>query len=323
MKILRWGLIGCGDIANRRVAPALKLIPNCDLIAIARLHYKLTSNFANKFGVNKCYKDWHDLIRDKDVDAVYIATPHNLHASMTIFAVESRKHVLCEKPMALNVRECEEMIDASKKNNVFLGIAYYRRFYPIIIRIKEILNSGGIGDPIIAKINAFEWFDLEPGDAHMWILNPAKAGGGPMKGFGCHRIEVLLNIFGEVSKITSHLSNLHFKREVEDTAFVGLEFKCKVLGLITVTHAAYEKQDTLDIFGTKGSIHVPVLNKDLLIVKTDKEERKESHPNVENAHIPLIKNFTESVLNGREPIVNGQVGIEVCKIEDEIYEKFD
>src|SRR5215468_2493764 len=145
MQKLRWGLIGCGDIAAKRVAPALRDLPNCELVSVARNRSDLAQPFAERFGARKWFADWHALAQDEEIDAVYIATPVHLHASQTIAAAEAGKHVLCEKPMALNVEECEGMIAACRKHHVKLGVAYYRHFYPVVARIKDIIRSGEIG----------------------------------------------------------------------------------------------------------------------------------------------------------------------------------
>src|SRR5260221_13939836 len=130
MKQLGWGLIGCGDIAQKRVAPAIRDSASGELIAVNRAQSELAAAFAKQFGARRWYLDWKKLLRDEEVEAVYIATPVHLHAEQTIAAAEAGKHVLCEKPMAMNVRECDQMIDAGRRHNVKIGVAYYRKFYP-------------------------------------------------------------------------------------------------------------------------------------------------------------------------------------------------
>ncbi|OGU48384.1 MAG: hypothetical protein A2080_12340 [Ignavibacteria bacterium GWC2_36_12] len=319
MEKLRWGLIGCGDISKKRIAPALKTLEQCELLAVARANHALAESFAKEFGANRWYKSWQDLIADEEIDAVYIATPVYLHAEQTIAAAKAGKHVLCEKPMALDAKDCESMIETCKKNNVILGVAYYRHFYPVIKRAKEIILSGEIGEPTVVEIQAFEWYDRKPGEPRYWLLEKEKSGGGPMMDFGCHRIEVLQHLFGNVKEMQSQLFNVHFKREVEDTAYVSLLFENHTHAIIRVTHAAYEAQDTLDIFGTKGSIHIPVLNGGTMIVKTEKSERTEHHPPHQNVHQPLIEDFTNAVLENRNPAVDGLIGRDVTLILDNIY----
>jgi len=319
MPILRWGLIGSGDIARRRVAPALRDLPTCDFLAVSRARSELAESFAKAFGARKWYRGWQELLADREIDAVYIATPVHLHATQTIAAADAGKHVLCEKPMAMNVRECDQMIAACRANDVKLGVAYYRHFYPVVGRIKSIITSGEIGDIVFVQINAFEWFNPQPDHPRSWLIKREQAGGGPMSDFGCHRLEVLVNIFGPFRRLTSIVANVVFDREVEDTAAALFQFEHGACATLTVTHAAFEPQDTLDIFGTQGSIHMAVLNSGTMSIKRGVDERVESHPPAPNVHQPLIEDFAEAVLTGREPQVNGEMGRMVAKIEEEIY----
>src|SRR5437868_14600124 len=145
MKKLAWGLIGCGDIARKRVAPALRDSADCDFVAVSRERVELAESFAREFGARKWYTAWQKLLLDQEIDAVYIATPVNLHAAQTIAAAEAGKHVLCEKPMAMSTLECDPMIAACEANHVKLGVAYYRHHYPAIDRIKVILRTNEVG----------------------------------------------------------------------------------------------------------------------------------------------------------------------------------
>ncbi|PYS69364.1 MAG: hypothetical protein DMF69_17250 [Acidobacteria bacterium] len=319
MNSLRFGLVGCGDIARKRVAPALRDSEYCELIAVSRAQTNLAEAFAQEFSAKRVFADWRELLTDEEIDAVYIATPVNLHAVQTIAAAESGKHILCEKPMALNVTECDRMLAACRSNNVRLGIAYYRHFYPVVRRVKEIIQSGEIGAPVVAQVNAFEWFDPEDSNPRRWLIDRNQSGGGPMFDFGCHRIEVLLDLFGPVTDLEGTLSNSFFKRGVEDVATALFKFENGTSATLTVAHSAREPQDTLDIFGSKGSIHVAVLNEGKLRVVSEQGERVESHVNAANIHQPLIEDFARAVLENREPIVDGEIGRAVAAIEDDIY----
>jgi predicted dehydrogenase len=321
MKTLGWGLIGTGDIARRRVAPALLDLPSCELLAVSRARSELAESFAREFGVPRWYVNWQELLNDEEIDAVYIATPVHLHAAQAIAAAEAGKHVLCEKPMGMNAHECEQMIAACRANNVKLGVAYYRHFYPVIDRVKNLIASGEIGSIVFAQINVFEWFDPPPDHPRHWFIEKEQAGGGPMFDFGCHRIEVLTNLFGSYRRLTSIVANVVFDREVEDTAAALFQFESGVCATLTVTHAAQEPQDTLDIFGTQGSLHVPVLNKGEIRIRKGGEERTEFHPPAPNIHQPLIEDFVQAVLTGREPKMGGEIGLAVAQIEEEIYKR--
>lgn len=320
MPKLNWGLIGCGDIARKRIAPALRDLPSCELVAVSRAQSDRAESFAREFGAGRWYADWRELLADEEIEAVYVATPVRLHAAQTVAAAEAGKHVLCEKPMALNVAECDRMIAACASSGVRLGVAYYRRFYPVVERVREILSSGEVGRPVVAQVNAFEWFDPEPSHPRRWLLEKDMSGGGPMFDFGCHRIEVLLNLFGQVKEVRGLAANvLMLEREVEDTASALFQFEGGPHAVLSVTHAAREPQDTLDIFGSEGSIHVAVLNEGTVRVKSRAGERVETHPPHPNLHQPLIDDFAQAVLNDRDPRVDGKIGREVARLEEEIY----
>jgi predicted dehydrogenase len=319
MRRVGWGLIGCGDIARRRVAPALGALDNCELVAVSRADAARAEAFAAEFGARRWHADWRELIADPEVEAVYVATPVHLHAEQAVAAAEAGKHVLCEKPMALSVAECARMNAAAEAGGVRLGVAYYRRFYPVVGRVGEILRSGEIGVPVVAQMNAFERF--EPGADHprRWLLDRRLSGGGPMFDFGCHRVEVLLNLFGRVTEVKGLAGNVLFEREVEDTACALIRFERGAQAVLSVTHAAREKQDTLEVFGSEGSVRVDVLNEGGLRVRTAGGERVETHAPHRNLHQPLIDDFARAVIEGRPPRVDGLVGQKVSEVLELIY----
>ena len=316
---LAWGLIGCGDIARKRIAPALRELECCRLVAVNRERSELAESFAREFGAPKHYSIWRDLISDDELQAVYVATPVDLHATQAIAAAEAGKHVLCEKPMAMNVAECDRMIAAAKANRVKLAIAYYRHFYPVVQRTREIIESGEIGKPVLAQMNAFESFNPGPEHPRSWLLQRDRSGGGPMFDFGCHRIEVLANVFGQVTRVKALTAKVVFEREVEDTATALFQFAGGACAALSVTHAASEPQDTFDIFGLHGSIHIPVLNEGSMRIVFREGERYERHPADINLHAPLIRDFVDAVANDCNPAVPGETGRMVAAVEEKIY----
>lgn len=319
MKQIKWGIIGAGDIVRKRIAPAMLASDRCNLVAISRRDANLAREFASEFGVDRSYTDAGSLVSDGAIEAVYIASPVFLHAEHAIAAARAGKHVLVEKPMGMDTAECDRMIAAADEAGVKLGVAYYRRFYPVIVRIREIIASGEIGKPIVAQINAFEAFNPEPDHPRHWFVEKAKSGGGPMMDFGCHRLEVLTNLFGRVSRMESMTAKIVFDREVEDTAAVLLQFESGTCGSLTVTHAVHESKDTLDIFGSEGSIHIAALNSGEMRIVSPSGNRSEIHPPSENFHLPLIEDFVSAVIENREPTVPGSVGREIAQLEDRIY----
>jgi predicted dehydrogenase len=319
--VVRWGLIGAGDIAARRVAPALRDSPGSAFAAVARAHADQAAEFAQRHGASRWYADWREMLRDPGLDAVYVATPVRLHAEQAVAAAEAGKHVLCEKPMALDVAGCERMIAAARDHGVKLGVAYYRHHYPVVGRLRELIASGEIGRPVLAQVQAFELFDPPPDHPRAWLLKKSEAGGGPMMDFGCHRIEVLLDLLGPVAEIRGRPANVRFReREVEDTCVAHLRFRSGAEAVLAVTHAAQESRDAFQVFATRGSAHVDVLNLGLLRVVTPEGVRDERHPPHANLHQPLIEDFVAAVRGGRAPAVTGEIGLEVNRVLAAIYD---
>ena len=314
-----WGLIGVGDIVRRRVGEALRSIPGSVLAAVAAAHPERAEAFAREYSVPRWHEDWRDLVRDPDVSAVYVATPVACHRAQVLAAARAGKHVLCEKPLALNARQGQDMVNACRRAAVLLGVAYYRRYYPLVSRIREILTSGEIGTPVLTQINAFSCFNPGLDHPRRWLLNRKIAGGGPLKDFGCHRIELLMHLFGEVRTAVHRQGNLLWRRDVEDTAVLGLVFTRQGWATLTVSHATAEAVDTLDVYGSAGSLHAPSLNGEVLLVKSAAGEREEHHPPHPNKHYPLVAAFADAVRSGGPFAVNGEIGVAVDRITDRVY----
>ena len=318
--VVGWGLVGCGDIAAKRVAAALRESPGSALVAVARARAALAAEFAQRHGAKRWHADWRDILKDPEVDAVYLATPVRLHAEQAIAAAEAGKHVLCEKPMALEASACERMIAAARAHRVRLGVAYYRHHYPVVARLRELLASGEIGAPVLAQVQAFEPFDPGPDHPRAWLMRRSESGGGPMADFGCHRIEVLLDLLGPVAEVQGFAGNVRYReREVEDSCTAHLRFGSGATAVLEVTHAAFEARDTLELFGTRGSAHVSVLNQGGLRVVTAEGARAESHPPHPNLHQPLVEDFVAAIRERREPGVTGEVGLEVARVVARVY----
>jgi len=320
MRAVGWGLVGCGDIAAKRVAAALGQAEGSALVAVARARAELAAEFAARHGARRWHADWRDVLRDAEVDAVYLATPVRLHAEQAVAAAEAGKHVLCEKPMALDPAGGERMIAAARAHGVRLGVAYYRHHYPVVARLRELLASGEIGEPVLAQVQAFEPFDPGPDHPRAWLMRRSESGGGPMADFGCHRVEVLLDLLGPAAEVRGFPDNVRYKaREVEDTCVAHLRLRSGAVAVLAVTHAAREPRDTLEIFGTEGSAHVSVLNQGGLRVVTAAGAREERHAPHPNLHQPLVEDFVAAVREGREPAVTGETGLEVARVMSRIY----
>jgi len=174
--IVQWGIIGPGHIAEK-FASDLKLVRGCKLSAIASRSYEKAKDFASRFQVPVFYGSYEEIVKDPNIDIIYVATPHNFHCEHSLLCLNNGKAVLCEKPFALNLIEVKKMVDASRKNKVFLMEAFWTRFNPVIQMVKSILDSGSLGK--IKTLKADFGFKAVYNPEGR-VFNPALAGGSLM-----------------------------------------------------------------------------------------------------------------------------------------------
>ncbi|WP_435625310.1 Gfo/Idh/MocA family protein [Flagellimonas sp.] len=171
---LKWGIIGLGRIA-KLFAEDLSLVEDAELVAVASTNLERAKSFSQKFGNPKAYGSYEELFADTHVDIVYVATLHHTHCQYSIAAMNHKKHVLCEKPVAINKKEAQQMVDAAQKNDVFFMEAFWSRFNPSIEKINELVSHGRIGK--LRYINAeFTFYKLDD-DPKSRSLNVDLAGG--------------------------------------------------------------------------------------------------------------------------------------------------
>ena len=319
MKPLHWGIIGCGDVVLRRVGPAFGALENCTVQAVARRDATRLEAGRKALGALRGYDDWRQLLADESVQAVYVATPVNRHAAQVVAAARAGKHVLCEKPLGMSAAECRQMIDVCRACRVQLGVAYYRHYYPAVARIEAIVRSGEIGRVLLACFAAAETFVPAADHPRHWILDKAQAGGGCLMDFGCHRIEVLLHLFGVTRVATGTIGKVYPEHDVEDMATVALAFQGGESGLITVIRGGTEEYDKVFIQATGGTLRIDNLNDGTLTITTETGARKETLPCHVNPHLPLIDAFSAAILAGKPPEVDGRVGRAVQEVIDRIY----
>src|SRR6478672_1811075 len=143
--MIRWGIIGCGDVTELKSGPAFNKVPDSVLTAVMRRDVVKAKDYATRHNVPKWYSDAHQLINDPDIDAIYVATPPDSHEQYTLDSIAAGKPVYVEKPMALNVAASKRMAETSRKNNIKVCVAHYRREQPLFKKIKELVDSGAIG----------------------------------------------------------------------------------------------------------------------------------------------------------------------------------
>jgi len=200
--------------------------------------------------------------------------------------------VLCEKPMAFHYAEALAMQQAAEETGRALGVAYYRRMYPKVARAKELMETGAIGRPVFAEATAHDWF--YPADGiRAWLVDPARAGGGPLYDTASHRIDLMNYLFGQPMRASGQLSTLIHPIEVEDNATVMIEHSTGVRSLVDARRHSRVARDEFRIRGTDGELDLTPLNGPELLYPGGAEQI----PAPGNLHYPCVENFVSAVLD--------------------------
>ena len=316
---IRWGILGCGDVARRRVATAIQQNPDSILQAVCRRNQQKLQQFCDDFQVPDSYTDSQQLLNATNIDAVYVATPVYLHQPLTLLAAQQGKHVLVEKPMAMSVSECESMIEVCQQNQVKLGVAYYRRFYPVITRIGEILASGEVGQPLSVTAVTATPFNFQPGDDGYWRVLKEEGGGGALMDIGSHRIDLFQHLLGPIGEVAGFTSTLAADYVADNCTTLTMRFTSGVHAVLQCYFGATIDPDEFTILGTHGRLTVAPLNEGKLIVELADGRREELLPPHDNFNDPLIDDFVAAIVEDREPLISGAAGCGTNQVIEAAY----
>ncbi len=246
-----WGIVGAGGIAKRRMIPALLKEEHSEIIAVMKRHNPET--LAKEFGIPFATDRLEDILSHDDIDAIYIATPVHLHKEEVIRAAEAGKHILCEKPLALNARDAEEMVAACKRHGVKFQVAFMMHYHGAHRKIAELIKAGKIGKPVYARAQLSCWYPPIEG---AWRQIPDLGGGGSLIDMAPHLYDLLETFLGPIHKVLALTGNLVQNYPVEDSATTILQFESGVQATVdTFFNIPDEASKTrLEIYGSKGAI---------------------------------------------------------------------
>jgi predicted dehydrogenase len=247
--MIRFGILGFGLHAVRRLMPGFALSHNCRVSALSRRDIDKARASAAEYKIPLAFDSGAELCRSPEVDAVLVTTPNAFHLKDVLLAIEAGKPVLCEKPMGMNASECREMVEAARKAGVLLGVAQVFRFEDSTARLRERVALGQIGRPIFAR-SEFSY----PGKNHArnWLTNASVSGGGPVADVGVHCIDVLKYVLDDkVTRVSASGSSDKDSGDVEAAAVISLEFARGTLGMVAVSTRA-EYRTPMEIVGETG-----------------------------------------------------------------------
>jgi len=319
-----YAVIGLGRIASHFM-PGTRLTTNSQITGLVSGHRDKANRIAAQYGVPQSsiysYDNFDEIANNKAIEAVYVALPNSMHAEYTIRAAKAGKHVLCEKPMATNMAECQAMIAACKSANVKLMIAYRCHYEPTNLRAIELIKSGAIG-----KVQAIEsafGFDIAPGE---WRLSKKMAGGGPLFDVGIYSLNACRYLTGEEpNRIAAYSSVIdqdgRFK-EVEENVGWTMKFPSGIVASCNTTYGG-QMEGFYRVHGSKGWIEVlPAFSYEGLHLRAEIDGKAIDEPN--SARDPSqfqaeAEHFSHCVQNGLEPQSPGEEGLRDLAYITQIY----
>ena len=346
MRRVRTAIVGCGKV-GRIHADALKSVPEAEFVAVCDSDSARTAAFAGQYGVRP-FTDVGALLKDSGAEAAILCTPHPLHAEPTIRAAEAGVHVLVEKPLAANLQDCDAMLAAADKAGIKLGVVSQRRFFEPVRRMREAIDAGKIGRPVLGTFVMLSWRDESYYRSDPWRGRWDTEGGGVLVNQSPHQFDLLQWFMGPIEEISGCWANLnHPSIEVDDTAVAVIRFKSGGLGSIvtsvsqkpgvyTKVHVHGSNGASIGvqtdggatfIAGMTGMAEPPfndvwtVPGEESLLAGWQAEDRERFGriDPVVHYHALQDRDFLQAVLEGREPLTTGRDGRVVVQMFAVIY----
>ncbi len=298
-EFVRWGMIGVGDVTQKKSAPSFNKIAQSALVAVGSRTPENARRYAIENGINKCYDDPMQVIDDPEVNAVYIATPPGSHAEYALSVIKAGKPVYIEKPMARTYKECCIINDTASRCNVPVFVAYYRRSLKYFQRVKEILARGVLGRILTLHID--QHFMARPEDFNResppWRVVPEISGGGYFHDVGCHALDILFFLFGDPLSVTGKTSNLAAIYEPEDTVTLVIQLPGDLLlsGNWSFVVPAEYQRDRVWVTGEKGTISFSIFSFEPIRLDIQGDVSIISEERPEHIQMPFIQTIVDEL----------------------------
>ena len=274
-KKIRWGILGPGGIAHK-FATGLKAVPDAEIIAVGSRDLQRANTFADAFNIPHRHGNYVELAANSEVDVIYVATPHPFHKACAILCLEAGKAVLCEKPLTVDAEQAEKMIACAREHKQFLMEAMWTRFIPVMVKVREWLADGAIGEPCMLTADFGNWVELNTENLEGRLFAP-KLAGGALLDIGVYTVSLASMVFGTPAEITS-LAHIG-KTGVDERAAILLGYDAGQIANLScaiTTRTSHEAR----IFGTKGAIHIPNFSRatSVTLEGTEKEPLRVEFP---------------------------------------------
>ncbi len=321
MRTVRWGIIGCGNVTEVKSGPAFANATGSALVAVMRRNGDLARDYARRHGVPRWYDRAEALVQDADVDTVYVATPPNAHHEYVLLSASHGKPVYVEKPMAMNSGECDDMIRACRDAGVPLFTAYYRRALPRFLRVKALVDGGGIGRVRAVTISLYRRH-VETDGGLPWRVDPAVAGGGLFVDLASHTLDLLDFILGPIAHAVGGAANQGGYYRAEDIVSASLEFQSGVRGAGIWCFTADRDGDRVEIVGTDGRVGFSTFDEAPITLERGGALESLAIPHPPHVQQPLIQTIVDE-LNGRGTCPSSGVsGARTTRVMDTLLQSY-
>ncbi len=321
--LIRWGIIGCGNVTEVKSGPGFQKANGSQLVAVMRRNGELAKDYADRHGVPRWYDDAHALINDPDVDAVSIATPPGTHMEYALKVCAAGKPAYVEKPMARTAAECETMVKAFARAGLPLYVAYYRRGLKRFIRVKELVESGRIGDVTHVCVRYSGHGDQRMDEANLpWRLNAKESGGGLFFDLGSHTLDILDYILGPLCNVRGSAANARGRYDVEELVTMSFQTESGAVGTGVWNFTTSVRTDVIEVVGEGGSITLSTFGEGPIRLTTSEgvEEFDGSHP----LHVqqPLIQSIVDELHGRGECPSTGESALRTARVMDTVVDEY-
>ena len=316
MERVRWGIIGVGNVTEGKSGPAFQQAERSELVAVMRRNGDLAADYARRHHVPRWYDDADELINDPEVDAVYVATPPDSHRDYAVRAAQAGKPVYVEKPMARTALECEAMIAACDDAGVGLFVAYYRRAMPRFATVKELLDSGRIGQLRSVSIRNERPGHLDEAGRGGWRVDPEISGGGHFVDLGSHTLDLLDWLLGPVTHAAGIATNRGGRYRAEDLVTGVFSFGSGVEGVGLWNYDSCQHKDQVEIVGTAGALRFSCFTDEPLALLTPRGAEQINAPYPETVQLPLIQTVVDALTGQGDSPSNGHSAVRTTRVID-------
>ena len=298
MKILKWGFIGCGEVVEKKSGPAFSEVEGSQVTAVMSRTEQHARTYAVMHGIPRWYTDAQELIDDPDVNAVYVATPPSSHATYAIMAMKAGKPVYVEKPLAASYEDCARVNRISEQTGVPCFVAYYRRYLPYFLKVKDILDRQVIGKILNVQVRFAvppRQLDYTHPDTLPWRLQPEIAGGGYFYDLAPHQLDLLQYFFGVILEARGICANRGKLYTAEDSLSACFRFENDLPGSGSWCFVAHEsaREDCIEVMGDKGRLTFSVFDYAPIQLYTSSGVESITVPNPPYVQFPIVKSVIE------------------------------